>query len=441
MVEKKLSLLTYGCQMNKHDSERIAGILKEENYSLTDNIEKADMILLNTCSVREKAEQKVYSQLGRLKKLKEKSPHLIIGVCGCIAQKEKKRILNKVPFVDLIFGTHNIHNLPQLLHNFRYGNEKVVEILDESVDFNFSSPIYRESKIQAWVSIIHGCNNYCSYCVVPYTRGREKSMPSSLILDECARLSNEGYKEVTLLGQNVNSYGNDIKGEGDFADLLEKVNQIDSLERIRFITSHPKDISEKLIERISTLPKVCEHLHLPIQSGSDRILKKMNRGYTAKHYLEIITKLRSLIPDIGLTTDIIIGFPEEKEEDFQLTKRLLQDIKYDTIFLFKYSPRPETKAALFKETVSAEKKQERFDDLLSIQKEITLSKNKSLEGKIEEILVEGESKKNKNKLTGRTKTNKIVNFYGSKDLIGKTINIYIKKGGLYSLEGELIRGN
>ncbi|HUU50514.1 MAG TPA: tRNA (N6-isopentenyl adenosine(37)-C2)-methylthiotransferase MiaB [Nitrospinota bacterium] len=441
MVEKKLSLLTYGCQMNKHDSERIAGILKEENYSLTDNIEKADMILLNTCSVREKAEQKVYSQLGRLKKLKEKSPHLIIGVCGCIAQKEKKRILNKVPFVDLIFGTHNIHNLPQLLHNFRYGNEKVVEILDESVDFNFSSPIYRESKIQAWVSIMHGCNNYCSYCVVPYTRGREKSMPSSLILDECARLSNEGYKEVTLLGQNVNSYGNDIKGEGDFADLLEKVNQIDSLERIRFITSHPKDISEKLIERISTLPKVCEHLHLPIQSGSDRILEKMNRGYTAEHYLEIITKLRSLIPDIGLTTDIIIGFPEEKEEDFQLTKRLLQDIKYDIIFLFKYSPRPETKAALLKETVSAEKKQERFDDLLSIQKEITLSKNKSLEGKIEEILVEGESKKNKNKLTGRTRTNKIVNFYGSKDLIGKTINIYIKKGGLYSLEGELIRGN
>jgi len=441
MVEKKLSLLTYGCQMNKHDSERIAGILKEENYSLTNNIEKADMILLNTCSVREKAEQKVYSQLGRLKKLKEKSPHLIIGVCGCIAQKEKKRILDKVPFVDLIFGTHNIPNLPQLLHNFKDRNEKVVEILDESVDLNFSSPIYRESKIQAWVSIMHGCNNYCSYCVVPYTRGREKSMLSSLILDECARLSNEGYKEVTLLGQNVNSYGNDIKGEGDFADLLEKLNQIDGLERIRFITSHPKDISEKLIERISTLPKVCEHLHLPIQSGSDRILVKMNRGYTAENYLEIITKLRSLIPDIGLTTDIIVGFPGEKEDDFQLTKRLLQDIKYDTIFLFKYSPRPETKAALFKEMVSAEKKQERFDDLLSIQKEITLSKNKSLEGKIEEILVEGESKKNKNKLTGRTRTNKIVNFYGSKDLIGKTINIYIKKGGLYSLEGELIRGN
>lgn len=441
MVEKKLSLLTYGCQMNKHDSERIAGILKEENYSLTDNIEKADMILLNTCSVREKAEQKVYSQLGRLRKLKEKSPHLIIGVCGCIAQKEKKRMLGKVPFVDIIFGTHNIHNLPQILNNFKCGNEKVVEILDESGDFDFPSPIYRESKIQAWVSIMQGCNNYCSYCVVPYTRGREKSMPSSLILDECTRLSDEGYKEVTLLGQNVNSYGNDIKGEIDFADILEKVNQIDGLERIRFITSHPKDISDKLIEKFVKLPKVCEHLHLPIQSGSDRILEKMNRGYTAKQYVEIITKLRSLMPDIGLTTDIIVGFPGEKEEDFLETKRLLQDIKYDTIFLFKYSPRPETKAALIKEKVSAEKKRERFDDLLSIQKEITLSKNKSLEGKREEILVEGESKKNKNKLTGRTRTNKIVNFYGSKNLIGKTINVYIKKSGLYSLEGELTRGN
>ena len=438
MSQKKLALLTYGCQMNVHDSERIAGILSREDYSLTDEIEKADMVLLNTCSVRDKAEQKVYSQLGRLRELKESKPNLIIGVCGCIAQKERERILHKVPFVDLIFGTQNIHHLPSLLHDLNKGNGKVVEISEEPIDFDLDSPISRESRVKAWVSVIQGCNNYCSYCVVPYARGRERSIPSHLILKEVSRLCKEGYREVTLLGQNVNSYGSDIRGEIDFPDLLERINQIDGLLRIRFVTSHPKDLSDKLITKMASLPKVCEHLHLPVQSGSDRILKKMNRGYTAERYLGIVAKLRSALPHIALTTDIIVGFPGEEEEDFLATKRLISDVKYDTIFLFKYSQRPETRASFMEDNVSPKEKGERFDEILNLQKTITLSKNRLLENKSVEVLVEGESKKNKNKLTGRTRSYKIVNFSGPKSLTGRLSDVHIIKGGLYSLEGELL---
>lgn len=441
MGEKKLALLTYGCQMNKHDSEKIAGVLRQENYCLTDEISHADMILLNTCSVRAKAEQKVYSQLGRLKKFKEKNPDVIIGVCGCIAQKEKERMLERVPFVDLVFGTHNIHHLPSLLQHINKGNGAVVEILDEAEGFDTSIPVDRESRVMSWVSIMQGCNNFCSYCVVPYTRGREKSVPSSFIVDEITKLCQEGYKEVTLLGQNVNSYGKDLEGELDFADLLQQVNQINGLERIRFVTSHPKDIPLKLIEKIVELPKVCEHLHLPVQSGSNTILEKMHRGYTAEKYIETISRLRTPIPGFGLSTDIIVGFPGEKEEDFLATKKLIQDVNYDSIFLFKYSPRPETKAASLKDDVSPKEKQERFDDILRLQKEITLKKNRLLEGTIAEVLVEGESKKNRDKLTGRTRTNKIINFSGPDNLTGTLVNVTITRGGLYSLDGDPVKDN
>lgn len=441
MGEKKLALLTYGCQMNKHDSEKIAGVLRQENYCLTDDLSHADMILLNTCSVRAKAEQKIYSQLGRLKKFKEKNPHLIIGVCGCIAQKEKERMLERVPFVDLVFGTHNIHHLPSLLRHINNGNGAVVEILDEAEGFDTLIPVDRESRVMSWVSIMQGCNNFCSYCVVPYTRGREKSVPSSLIVNEISTLCQQGYKEVTLLGQNVNSYGKDLEGELDFADLLKKVDHIDGLERIRFVTSHPKDISLKLIEMILGLPKVCEHLHLPVQSGSNRVLEMMNRGYTIEKYIETVSKLRASIPDFGLSTDIIVGFPGEKEEDFLATKQLIQDVKYDSIFLFKYSPRPETGAASLKDDVRPEEKQRRFDDILTLQKEITLTKNHSLEGTVAEILVEGESKKNRDKLTGRTRTNKIINFSGPDNLTGTLVNVMITRGGLYSLDGYPLKDN
>jgi tRNA-2-methylthio-N6-dimethylallyladenosine synthase len=438
MNEKKLALLTYGCQMNKHDSEKIAGILREENYLLTDKLNQADMILLNTCSVREKAEQKIYSQLGRLKKFKEKNPGLIIGVCGCTAQKEREKIFEKVPFVDLVFGTHNIHHLSYLLKNCKSGNGKTIEILDEADAQEAPVPICRESRVSSWVSIMQGCNNYCSYCIVPYTRGREKSLPSSFILDEIAKLCEEGYREVTLLGQNVNSYGKDRKGEIDFPDLLERINQINGLERIRFVTSHPKDISDKLILKMAELPKVCEHLHLPVQVGSNTTLEKMNRGYTQEQYRETVEKLRKLVPDIGLTTDIIVGFPGEKKPDFLETKRLINDMKYDSIFLFKYSPRTGTEASLLEDDVSKEEKQRRFDEILNLQKEITLEKNKGYKGKSVEVLVEGESKRNKDKLTGRTRDSKIVNFSGPDELTGNLVNVVISKGGLYSLEGILL---
>lgn len=437
MGQKNLRVITYGCQMNEYDSERIVGVLQTDcGYRLVDDIERAEVILLNTCSIREKAEQKVFSELGRLKRLKHKNPDLIIGVGGCIAQREGYRIMERAPQVDLVFGTRNIKLLPELLTEVIDKKAKIAntEPLLDDIDPTY---IERISKVKAWVSIMQGCNNFCAYCVVPYTRGPQQSRPGWQVEEEVRALAQQGFKEIALLGQNVNSYGQDLDGEIDFPDLLALLNRIEGIERIRFVTSHPKDFSEKLIEAVAELPKVCESIHLPIQSGSNYILEKMNRKYRVEDYVEKVKLLRARIPEIGITSDIIIGFPGEREEDFWQTEELIRTIEYDSIFLFKYSARPETPAASFPEQVMDDIKQERFNRILSLQKAITLKKNQALAGSVQEILIEGWSKKNPERLTGRTRNNKIINLDGSSNLIGKKVTIKIVKAKLYSLEGQL----
>ncbi len=409
---RKVCIQTWGCQMNKYDSEKMAGILGDHNYFLTDDLGSADVVLLNTCSIREKAEQKVFSKLGRIKKYKVKNPNLVIGVGGCIGQISSETILKRAPYVNLVFGTLNIHRIPSLIDSALKRNGPVSEIFLESEQGFDESPISRESNIQAWVSIMHGCNNYCSYCVVPFTRGREISRKCDSILSEIKTLSQQGYKEVTLLGQNVNSYGNDIAEGITFPGLLEKINEIPGIERIRFVTSHPKDFSKELIRVIKNFDKVCEQIHLPAQSGSNKILSLMNRKYSLDDYMEKINSLKSSVSGVALSTDIIVGFPGETEQDFQATIDLIKKVEFDNIFLFNYSPRPETVAAKLPGQVNEKIKQKRFNALLDLQKDITLKLNKRLEGKNVDILVEGKSKTNPDKLTGRTRTNKIVNFTG-----------------------------
>jgi tRNA-2-methylthio-N6-dimethylallyladenosine synthase len=423
--------------MNFHDSERIAGILGTEGYRLTDRPEKADLIIFNTCSIREKAEQKFYSDLGRLRRIKKKNPQLKIGVGGCIAKQEGEGIFEKAPYVNLILGTQNLESLPELIK----GKKKAS--LEDRPDYataRISS--YRSEKVKAWVSIMYGCNNFCSYCVVPYTRGRERSRPWRDIYREVEELALNGYKEITLLGQNVNSYGRSLVEDPtrderiDFPDLLYRLHEINGIERIRFVTSHPKDLSHKLIKAMKELPKVCEHIHLPLQAGSDRILHLMNRGYTYTDYKEKVNILRSEIPMIAITTDIITGFPCEREEDFEKTVKALEEIKYDGIYVFKYSKRPNTSALNLPDHLPEEVKAERLTKVLSIQDTITLKKNSELLGREVEILVEGKSKNDNDRMTGRTRTNKIVNFNGGIGLIGKLLIVKIIKARHHSLDGE-----
>ncbi len=447
MPKKNLALLTYGCQMNKYDSERIAGILQNSGIGLTDNLETADVIILNTCSIREKAEQKVYSQLGRLAPLKEKNPGLIIGVGGCVAQIQGKRILQRAPQVDLVFGTFNINKLPYLVREIEEKGIKIADVNDGyDIENDDSSAIKREGSVGAWVSIMHGCNNFCTYCIVPYTRGREKSRSAGSILREIRGLAGEGFKEVTLIGQNVNSYGKDGVEGIDFPDLVSMIDNIKGIERIRFITSHPKDLSDKLIKAMAGLPHVCEYLHLPIQAGSDRVLSRMNRGYTSSDYLKKIENIKKSIPEASLSTDIIVGFPGETDDDFDKTKDIIKRVGYDGIYLFKYSPRKETPAAEFSDMAPDDVKQERFEEIMELQDGITLEKNKLYEGRTVEVLIEGKSRKDKEKFTGRTRTNKLVNLApnqarGQEDLTGRLINVKITKGNLYSLEGILVSEN
>ncbi len=426
--------------MNKYDSEKMVGLLENSGIRLTDNLDTADVIILNTCSIREKAEHKVYSQLGRLTPLKKKNPNLIIGVGGCVAQIQGKKILQRAPQVDLVFGTLNINKLPGFIKEIEETGARISDIDSDSDIDTDSAAIKREGAVHAWVNIMHGCDNYCSYCVVPYTRGREKSRTREAILTEIRGLSEKGFKEITLLGQNVNSYGKDTDEGIDFPDLLSLIDKIEGIKRIRFITSHPKDLSDKLIKAMAELPKVCESLHLPIQAGSDNVLQNMKRGYTSGEYLKNIDKVKKAIPEISLSSDIIVGFPDETDEDFEKTGDIIKSVRYDGIYLFKYSPRPETPASEFSNQIPNDVKQARFEDIMKLQKEITLNKNKELEGKVVEILVEGKSKNDDNKLMGRTRTNKLVNialnsFQDQEDLTGKLIDVKITRANLYGLEG------
>jgi len=424
---KKFYITTFGCQMNLHDSEKMAGILIQKGYSPAENRSEADIIIFNTCSIRQKAEQKFMSEIGKLKSLKRKRPSLKIAVTGCIAEQRGEDILKKASHVDHIIGTRNIHLIGDAVSSF----EHIVAVGDNpNVPYD-SLPQMRTDRVRAWVSIMYGCNNFCSYCIVPYTRGREVSRHSDSIIKEMISLSEKGYKEVTLLGQNVNSYRSDC----DFSTLLERINKIDGIERIRFVTSHPRDLSEKLIDAISGLEKLCEHIHLPLQSGSTRILGLMNRGYSYSEYIEKIEKLRKKIPDIAITTDIIAGFPQETEKDHKATVNALKEIEYDGIFAFKYSPRPGTLAQKMDGQLEDDIKSKRLKEILEVQDEITYRKNKALEGRILEVLVEGPSESDPNKLTGRTRTNKIVNWRGGQSE-GQIINIEITEGKRHSLEGR-----
>jgi tRNA-2-methylthio-N6-dimethylallyladenosine synthase len=437
---KFVYLQTFGCQMNVHDSEKMLSILAENDYRSTEDMHRADIILLNTCSVRAKPEHKVYSVLGRLKKLKEKNHHVIIGVGGCVAQHEGERLLDRIGHLDLVFGTHNLHRLPDLISDVQASRRPkcAVEFYDEvkSLDI-FPTPSDGE-KVKSYVTIMQGCDNFCSFCIVPYVRGREKSRPSENILGEVEVLSKRGVREVTLLGQNVNSYGKDLFRGLPFPQLLAHINEIQGLWRIRFTTSHPKDISEELIMAFEKLEKVCKHIHLPFQSGSDKILERMSRGYTRKQYMEIGERLREVCPEIGITADVMVGFPGEDEGDFHETLDLIQRVQFDNLFSFKYSPRKGTKAALFPDQIDESTQSRRLEVLQELQKRITLKRNRALQGRYEEILVEGASKGAKEEMTGRTSSNKVVNFKGSRDLIGQLVTVRIEEGYANSLKGKII---
>jgi tRNA-2-methylthio-N6-dimethylallyladenosine synthase len=437
-MEKRVYIETYGCQMNEHDSERMLRLLETFHYTETKEANKADLILINTCSVREKPEHKVYSALGRFRKLKEMNG-TAIGVAGCVAQQEGERLLDRVPYLDLVIGTHAIPMLPELLERIEVSGQRVCETrFDRSGEYlKTSLPEKPLARVKSYVTIMQGCDHFCSFCIVPYVRGKEKSRPGREILEEIRHLAEMGVKEVFLLGQNVNGYGKGLEGEVDFPSLLSGVNEIEGIERIRFTTSHPADLSDALIQDFSALEKLCEHIHLPFQSGSNKILKTMHRGYTKESYLERIERLKDVCPSIAITADVIVGFPGEEEEDFGETLDLMEKIRFDDLFSFKYSPRKGTRAAELQNQVEEETKQDRLSTLQKIQREITLEKNQALEGQVEEVLVEGVSKQSGRDVTGRTRSNKIVNFPGDMNLVGKLVSVKILKAYPHSLRGGM----
>lgn len=438
--EKFYRIITYGCQQNNADSEILKGMLQEMGYTQTEDNEKSDIILFNTCCVRENAELKLYGNIGALKNLKKNKPGLIIGVCGCMMQQKHavEMIRKKYRHVDLIFGTHNVYKFPQLLEKSLNEKYTLIDVLDSEGVIVENLPISREDKHKAWITIMYGCNNFCSYCIVPYVRGRERSRNPKDIINEIKALAADGCKEVTFLGQNVNSYGKDLEEACDFSDLLCLVNDIEGIERIRFMTSHPKDISDKLILTMKNCSKICEHLHLPFQAGSTKILNLMNRKYTKEEYLKKVEKVRMEIPDIALTTDIIVGFPGETSEDFEETLDIVKKVQFDQAFTFIYSKRKGTPAAEMEDVLSEDEKHKNFEKLIEIQNEISRKINDTYLGKAVEILVDGPSKNNPERLTGRTRTGKIVNFHGKNITPGEMVFVKITEIFSWSLIGELI---
>lgn len=440
MDKKLFCISTYGCQMNEEDSEKLSGMLKSQGYERTENKEEASIIIFNTCCVRENAENKVFGNLGQLKQLKKKNPNLVIAICGCMMQQVgmADKVLKTFPYVDIIFGTHNAHKFPEYLHRVLQEGVQVKEILNKEEGIVEGLPIDRKSDVKAFVTIMYGCNNFCTYCIVPYVRGRERSRKSEDIIKEIEELVSQGYKEITLLGQNVNSYGKGLEEDIDFAGLLRKVNEVKGLERVRFMTSHPKDLSDDVIMAIKECDKLCEQVHLPVQSGSSRILKEMNRHYDREYYLDLVKKIKSEIPDVTLTTDIIIGFPGETEEDFLDTLSLCEEVGYDSAFTFIYSRRNHTPADKMENQIPDDIKHDRFNRLVEAINKKVVIKNKEYEGKIVEVLVEGPSKNDETKLTGRTRNGKLVNFAGDEKLVGELVNLKIVRAQPFSLIGEIV---
>lgn len=438
MKQKKVHILTYGCQMNVSDSEKIAAALRGVGYYATGSIDDADMVILNTCSVRAKAEEKIYGILFTMKGQLKKNPGLLIGIGGCVAQQEGERLLQKVPHLSFVFGTHNLHLLPQMVQEAESGR-RVAEtsFIDNESRLDLFPSQNAAGGVSRFVTIMQGCDNFCSYCIVPYVRGREVSRRAEEILDEIHKAVATGTREITLLGQNVNSYGFKGGNGQDFATLLRKVAAVSGLERIRFMTSHPKDISAPLIDCYAELEKLCSHIHLPVQSGSDRVLARMNRGYTRSDYLTKVQQLKSVRPDILFTSDIIVGFPGESGEDFQDTLSLVEEVGYADSYSFIFSPRPETVAAGLPDTTTMVEKKERLDRLLALQRKMTVKRHRSFVGKYQSILVEGEGKRD-GQMYGRTSGNRVVNFPGSVELIGTVQKLMIVKEHQNSMLGELV---
>ncbi len=438
---KTYNILTYGCQMNEHDSEKIGGMLTSIGYEETNDESNADLVIFNTCLIRENAELKVYGKLGEVKGLKRSRPDMIVSVCGCMMQKEETRqnLLKKFKFVDIIFGTNTIQELPGLIYDVEVNKKKSVDIIDNTELIYENMPKARKFKYKALVNITYGCNNFCTYCVVPYVRGREKSRLPEEIINEVKALAADGCKEVTLLGQNVNSYGSNLEEKFTFAQLLYELNKIDGIERIRFMTSHPKDLTDDLITAIKECSKICNHVHLPVQAGSNYVLNRMNRRYTKEHYLKLVEKLKKEIPDVAITTDIIVGFPGETEDDFLETVDVVKNVQYDSAFTFLYSVREGTKAAEMEDQVPDDVKHDRFNRLLDVLYPIVLERNIQCIDKVYPVLVESVSKTSNNYLTGRTEHFRLVHFMGGEDLIGKIVNVKITDVKTFHMEGNIVQ--
>jgi tRNA-2-methylthio-N6-dimethylallyladenosine synthase len=433
--KKRVYIKTFGCQMNVADSQQMGHMLAA-NYVLTDRPEEADLFLINTCAIRRKSEEKVRSLLGRLRHLKKRRPELILGVGGCVAQQEGERLLAAVPHLDLVFGTHGIYRLPELVRR-----AERVRTVDIELSQCFPTPPRREwpaGRAQTFVTIMQGCNNFCSFCVVPYVRGPEYSREPGDIEAEVKDFLAAGGKEVTLLGQNVNSYGRGLPEPVTFVELVRRLAELPGLARLRFATSHPKDLSGELMGVFGSLPNLCEHLHLPVQSGSNRILQAMNRRYTRETYLEKVAKLKEICPGISLTTDLIAGFPGETDRDFEDTLDLMQEAGFDQAFSFKFSPRPNTRAAALPDQIPEEVKAERLSRLQALQDKLTLVSHQRLVGKVKEVLVEGRSKRSADQVCGRLRSNQVVNFTGSPELVGALVLVEITEAHPHSLKGRWV---
>ena len=431
-------VVTYGCQQNEADSEKIAGMLHESGYDIVKEPALADVIIVNTCAVREHAEERALSITGGYKHLKNARPHLKIGVCGCMVSKSdmSEKIKKSYPYIDFVFGTEKLAHLPEILYHSYEKKKRIFVPNDGETQIAEGLPVIRESTFRAWVSIMYGCNNFCTYCIVPYVRGRERSRRPEMIIEEVRGLVESGCKEITLLGQNVNSYGKEFGGECNFATLLSRLCEIEGDFTLRFMTSHPKDASFELIDIMAKNEKIAKHFHLPVQSGSDRILKEMNRHYNKEAYLTLVDYMREKMPDIAITTDIIVGFPGETEEDFEDTLELMKRVKYDMIFSFIYSPRTGTPAAKM-EQLPDKVKTDRMNRLLALQNELLAEKNEAYVGKTLRVLVEGKSKTNEAKMSARTEGNRIVLFDGDESLTGKFIDLKITKSAPFALIGEI----
>lgn len=435
---KTVYIETFGCQMNKSDSEHMLGLLEDIGYRQTGDIQAADLMILNTCAIREGAEDKVFSYLGYWRKLKEKRPGAMIAVGGCVAQDAGVGLLKRAPYVDVVFGTHNLHRLSDLVLKSRETGNPLVEVFQELPDDLPEIPVIRQSDISAWVSIIYGCDYNCTYCIVPYVRGREKSRSAEAIVKEVNELSEAGYKEVTLLGQNVTAYGHDLDPKIHLGDLIRMLARTSPIQRIRFITGHPRDLNPEIVDAVKEVETACEYFHLPIQAGDDRTLRRMARGYNVDFYRKLVESIRAKIPEAAITSDLIVGFPGETEAEFMNTVSLVEEICFDSCNTAAYSPRPHTPAANWQEQVPEAEKYERLRFLNSVVADVSHRRNKRYLGRTAEVLVEGRSERSANRLTGRTRSNKVVNFEGDSSLVGTLVNVAISQANPWALRGSLV---